>query len=70
MSPFPVVSLLDAIHSLHQGGVPTMRDLTSISLKTTNEGWSKIIDPNTLNARLVTRKGLQVPQVPNVTKLP
>ena len=47
-----------------------MRDLTSISLKTTNEGWSKIIDPNTLNARLVTRKWLQVPQVPNVTKLP
>lgn len=44
-------------------------DIPSTSLKATNEGWSKIIGPNTLDARLATRKGLPVPQMPNATNI-
>ncbi|MET3441516.1 RHS repeat-associated protein [Variovorax paradoxus] len=49
----------------------------SSSLKPTNEGWSKIIGPNSLEGRLAQRKGLPAPQMPSAsgivhsaTKLP
>ncbi|WP_445707364.1 TreTu family toxin [Bradyrhizobium brasilense] len=39
------------------------------SLKATNEGWAKVIGPNSLEERLVARKGLPIPQMPEATDI-
>lgn len=37
------------------------------SLKATNEGWSTVMGPNSLEGRLAARKGLPIPQMPAAT---
>lgn len=37
------------------------------SLKVTNEGWAKVIGPNSLEGRLAARKGLPIPEMPPAT---
>jgi hypothetical protein len=39
------------------------------SLKTTNEGWSKVIGPNSLEGRLAVRNGQPIPQMPEATSI-
>ena len=39
------------------------------SLRATNEGWSKVIGPNSLEGRLAARKGQSVPQMPIATDI-
>ncbi len=41
----------------------------SSSLKPTNDGWSKIIGPNSLEGRLAQRKGLPAPQMPSASDI-
>jgi len=44
-------------------------DGPSSSLKTTNEGWAKIMGLNSLEARLAARKGEAIPEMPEVTNI-
>ncbi|MEN8129173.1 MAG: RHS repeat-associated core domain-containing protein [Pseudomonadota bacterium] len=44
-------------------------DVPTSALKSTNQGWSKVIGPNSLEGRLATKKGLPVPQMPNATNI-
>lgn len=39
-------------------------EVTPSSLKQTQEGWAKIVGPNSLESRRNLRKGLPVPQMP------
>jgi len=44
-------------------------NVPSISLKPTNEGWAKIVGPNSLEARLASKKGLPIPIMPPATNI-
>lgn len=44
-------------------------DVTTSSLKPTNEGWSKIVGPNSLEGRLAVKKGNPLPEMPSVTNI-
>lgn len=44
-------------------------NVPSSSLKATNEGWAKIIGPNSLEGRLAAKKKLPIPQMPNATAI-
>jgi hypothetical protein len=39
------------------------------SVKMTNQGWAKIIGPNSLEGRMALRKGLTVPEMPSATDI-
>ncbi|WP_146749301.1 hypothetical protein [Acidovorax anthurii] len=65
------------INQARPGSVYVEFNAPTSSLKATNEGWSKIIGPNSLEGRLAARKGLPIPQMPQAedifhaaTKLP
>ena len=44
-------------------------DVPASSLKQTNQGWAKVIGPNSLEGRQAAIKGLSVPQMPNATNI-
>ena len=44
-------------------------DVPTSSLKPTQQGWSKIVGPNSLVGRLTARKGLPVPQMPEALQI-
>ncbi|GIO67642.1 hypothetical protein J21TS3_24630 [Paenibacillus cookii] len=51
------------------GSVYAEFDVPLSSLKPTNEGWAKIIGPNSLEGRLAVKKGLPIPQMPSATNI-
>jgi RHS repeat-associated protein len=51
------------------GSVYVEFQVPTSSLKATNEGWAKIVGPNSLEGRLAARKGLEIPQMPEVTDI-
>uniref|UniRef100_UPI002017D470 TreTu family toxin n=1 Tax=Chitinivorax sp. B TaxID=2502235 RepID=UPI002017D470 len=51
------------------GSVYIEFNVPTSSLKATNEGWAKVIGPNSLEGRLAARKGLPIPQMPEVTDI-
>ncbi|PIF92992.1 RHS repeat-associated protein [Acidovorax sp. 62] len=55
------------INQAKPGSVYVEFNVPSSSLRATNEGWSKIIGPNSLEGRLAGRKGLPLPQMPEAT---
>lgn len=44
-------------------------DVPRESLVPTNEGWAKIVGPDSLEGRLAKRKGLPVPEIPDATNI-
>lgn len=44
-------------------------DVPVFSIRQTQEGWAKILGPNSLEGRLAARKGLPVPQMPPATNI-
>lgn len=44
-------------------------DVPSASVRATQEGWGKILGPNTVEARLAIKQGLPVPQLPPATNI-
>ncbi len=44
-------------------------DVPTSSLKQTQEGWAKVLGPNTVEARLAAHKGQPVPQMPKATNI-
>ena len=44
-------------------------DVPTTSLKQTNEGWAKILGPNTLEGRLAAKKGNPIPDMPTATNI-
>lgn len=44
-------------------------DVPTSALIQTNEGWAKILGPNTIEARLAAKKGLPIPEVPPATNI-
>ena len=44
-------------------------DVPITSLKQTNEGWAKILGPNTLEGRLAAKKGNPIPEMPTATNI-
>lgn len=44
-------------------------DVPSSSLKRTKEGWSKVLGPHTIEARLAAKKGNPIPQMPPASKI-
>ncbi|WP_442878744.1 TreTu family toxin [Brenneria sp. g21c3] len=44
-------------------------DVPKNSLIKTNDGWAKIVGPDSLEGRLVKRKGLPVPEMPSANKI-
>jgi hypothetical protein len=57
------------INQAKSGSLYVEFNVPTSSLKTTNEGWSKIIGPDSLEGRLALRKGLPVPQMPVATDI-
>jgi RHS repeat-associated protein len=57
------------INQAKPGSVYVEFNVPSSSLRATNEGWSKVIGPNSLEGRLAARKGLPLPQMPEATGL-
>jgi hypothetical protein len=51
------------------GSIYVEFDVPSSSLKPTNEGWSKIVGPNSLEGRLEAKKGKPIPEMPSITNL-
>lgn len=51
------------------GSVYVEFDVPASSLKATQEGWAKILGPNTIEGRLAAKKGLPVPQMPAATNI-
>ena len=51
------------------GSVYVEFNVPNAALKATNEGWSKIVGPNSLEGRLAARKGLEIPQMPEATNI-
>ena len=41
-------------------------ELPATALKATNEGWAKIVGPNSLEGRLAAKKGYSIPEMPEV----
>ncbi|CNI77437.1 Uncharacterised protein [Yersinia similis] len=44
-------------------------DVPKSSLIPTNEGWAKIVGPDSLEGRLAKRKGLPVPEMPTASNI-
>ena len=44
-------------------------DIPKKSIIPTNEGWAKIVGPNSLEGRLAQRKGLPVPEMPKASNI-
>jgi hypothetical protein len=44
-------------------------DVPASSVRQTQQGWGKIVGPNSLEGRLAARKGLAVPQMPPATNM-
>ncbi len=51
------------------GSIYVEFDVPSSLLKPTNEGWSKIVGPNSLEGRLATKKGQPIPEMPSATNI-
>jgi hypothetical protein len=51
------------------GSIYVEFDVPSTSLKPTNEGWSKIVGPNSLEGRLAAKKGQPIPEMPSATNI-
>jgi len=51
------------------GSIYVEFDVPSSSLKATNQGWSKIVGPNSLEGRLAVKKGNPVPEMPSATNI-
>ncbi|MGM0715516.1 MAG: RHS repeat-associated core domain-containing protein, partial [Bacillota bacterium] len=51
------------------GSIYVEFDVPTSSLKQTNEGWAKIVGPNSLEGRLAAKKGQQIPQMPSATNI-
>lgn len=51
------------------GSIYVEFDVPTSSLKQTNEGWAKIIGPNSLEGRLAAKKGQPIPQMPSATNI-
>lgn len=51
------------------GSIYVEFDVPSSSLKPTNEGWAKIIGPNSIEGRLVAKKGQPIPGMPFATNI-
>jgi hypothetical protein len=67
-----VASPADASAFINQakpGSVYVEFNVPTSSLKATNQGWSKVIGPNSLEGRLAERKGLPIPQMPAATDI-
>lgn len=44
-------------------------NVPTASLKVTQEGWAKVLGPNTLEGRFAARKGLPILRLPNATNI-
>ena len=44
-------------------------DVPTSSLKQTNDGWAKIVGPNSLEGRLAAKKGEPLPEMPSATNI-
>ena len=67
-----VASPADATAFINQarpGSVYVEFNVPTSSLKATNEGWSKVVGPKSLEGRLAARKGLPIPQMPSATDI-
>jgi hypothetical protein len=67
-----VASPADASAFINQaasGSLYVEFNVPTLSLKATNEGWSKVLGPNSLEGRLAARKGLPIPQMPPATDI-
>ena len=67
-----VASPADAAAFINQakpGSLYVEFNVPTSSLKATNEGWSKVIGPNSLEGRLAARQGLPIPQMPAATDI-
>ena len=52
-----------------KGSVYVTFDVPSSSIVKTQEGWGKIVGPNSLQGRLAANKGKPIPQMPNATNI-
>nr|WP_229106298.1 hypothetical protein [Paenibacillus sp. 1001270B_150601_E10] len=44
-------------------------DVSTSSLKQTNDGWAKIVGPNSLEGRLAAKKDQPIPEMPPATNI-
>jgi len=51
------------------GSIYVEFDIPSASIKSTSNGWAKIIGPNSLEGRLALKKGLTLPEMPKATNI-
>jgi len=51
------------------GAIYVEFDVPKTSLVPTNEGWAKIVGPDSIEGRLAKRKGLPVPEMPEASNI-
>ncbi|MBT2293747.1 hypothetical protein J7E73_32570 [Paenibacillus albidus] len=51
------------------GSIYVEYDVPTSSLKQTNDGWAKIVGPNSLEGRLAAKKGEPIPEMPPATNI-
>ena len=51
------------------GAIYVEFDVPKISLVPTNEGWAKIVGPDSIEGRLAKRKGLPIPEMPEASNI-
>ena len=51
------------------GAIYVEFDVPKTSLVPTNEGWAKIVGPDSIEGRLAKRKGLPIPEMPEASNI-
>ncbi len=53
----------------HSGSLYVEFDVPKLSVKPTQQGWAKILGPQTIEGRLASKKGLPIPQLPEAVNI-